>query len=485
MDVSVSATQLSVLANERTTLSAPHIDHLQSLVENWTLLSDLAFADLILWLPTADPQGFIAAAQIRPSTSRTHIPDDLIGHFAASGKHHELDRAYSTGHIAYGAPNVGHEITMASPITCDGEVIAILGRYAGAPQPGRLESIYAHLSDVLTDMVMHGEFPRITGNDQDSGGRGGTPRVGDGLIVTDKTGAITFASPNARSVFRRLSIGTDIEGQIFAELVARLNRPGRPIDDTLNLVSRGRIQATAEIEGVNSAATVRSIPLVRGGVSAGTIMLVRDVTDIRRRERALLGKDATIREIHHRVKNNLQTVASLLRLQSRRLTDDAAKDAIAEAVRRVSAIAVVHDLLAYEPADVVNFDDVITRVVALTIETTGTGAQHRIEGTFGQLPSDLATPTSLVLAELVANAVEHGSPRGADSLITIACSRADDRIHVEVIDQGPGIGLPVDTSNGLGLSIVNTLVHDELHGEITFAHTQDGGTVVRLEIPLI
>ena len=484
MDVSVSATQLSVLANERTTLSSADIDHLQSFVEDWTLLSDLAFADLILWLPTSDDDGFIAAAQIRPSTSRTHIPDDLIGHFAPSGKHHELDRAYSTGQIAYGAPTIGHEITMASPVQRDGKTIAILGRYAGAPQPGRLESIYAHLSDVLTEMVMHGEFPRPSGDDQDNGGRGGTPRVGDGLIVTDKAGAITFASPNARSAFRRLNIGIDIEGQIFAELVARLNKPGRPIDDTLNLVSRGRIQATAEIEGVNSAATLRSFPLVRGGQPSGTIMLVRDVTDIRRRERALLGKDATIREIHHRVKNNLQTVASLLRLQSRRLTDDAAKDAIAEAVRRVTAIAVVHDLLAYEPADVVNFDDVISRVVALTIETTGTGAGHQINGTFGQLPSDLATPTSLVLAELVANAVEHGSPRGAASVVTVTCSRSDEAIQVEVIDEGPGIALPVDTSNGLGLSIVKTLVNDELHGDITFTHHQDGGTVVRLVITL-
>ena len=100
-----------------------------------------------------------------------------------------------------------------------------------------------------------------------------------------------------------------------------------------------------------------------------TLILVRDVSDLRRREQALLGKDAAIREIHHRVKNNLQTVASLLRLQGRRLTDESAKIAIAEAGRRVATIAVVHDLLAHNPGDVVDFDEVAARVVRLTIET--------------------------------------------------------------------------------------------------------------------
>lgn len=485
MDVSVSSTQLGVLANERTDLTVEEIEYLQLLLQDWTLMADLAFADLVLWLPTWNVAGFIAVAQIRPSTSRTHIPDDLVSHFAPKGRHFELDRAMTTGQVAYGAPAEGHEITMAIPVRRDGKTIAILGRYAAAPQPGRLESIYAHLSDVLTDMVMQGEFPRPSGDDQGTGGRGGAPRVGDGLIVMDKLGAITFASPNARSAFRRLGIGIDIEGQVLADLVARLNKPGRPIDDTLALVARGRIQATSEIEGANSAATLRSIPLVRTGQPHGTIMLVRDVTDIRRREQALLGKDATIREIHHRVKNNLQTVASLLRLQSRRLTDDSAKDAIAEAVRRVGAIAVVHDLLAHEPADVVNFDEVISRVVALTIETTGgVNPQHKLVGKFGQLSSDLATPMSLVLAELVANAVEHGSPRGPESCVTVKCSRAADYIQVDVSDEGPGIELPVADTNGLGLSIVNTLVQDELHGEITFELQPTGGTNVRLVIPL-
>src|SRR5256886_15042212 len=82
---------------------------------------------------------------------------------------------------------------------------------------------------------------------------------------------------------------------------------------------------------------MRALPLVPSGVPIGALVLVRDVTEVRRRDRALMTKDATIREIHHRVKNNLQTVAALLRLQARRAP--AARAALEESVRRGGPVA--------------------------------------------------------------------------------------------------------------------------------------------------
>lgn len=479
-------TPLATLAAERTDLSAPELDQLEALLADWSLLADLAFADLLLWLPTWNDTGFIVAAQVRPSTARTHIPDDLVGHFAPKGRHFELDRAFSSGQVAYGAPKPEHDVTMAIPVRFAGKTIAVIGRYAGISQPGRLESMYAQLTDVLTEMVVAGHFPKRSGNDQGTGGRGGAPRIGDGLIVLDKAAAISFASPNARSAFRRLGIAIDIEGQPLADLVSRLNRRGVPVDDTLALVANGRIQGTAEVEGASAAVTLRSIPLIRDGAAFGTIVMVRDVSDLRRREKALLGKDAAIREIHHRVKNNLQTVASLLRLQGRRLGDPVAQAAIAEAVRRVGTIAVVHDLLAHDPGEVVNFNDVAARVVGLTIETAAPiQAKYSLEKNFGELPSEKATPLALVLAELVANAVEHAGADRAEVNFQVGSTRKTSSIEIEVVDDGPGIELPVDTSRGLGLSIVTTLVRDELKGEIEFSHVAPHGTKVCLEIPLV
>ena len=474
--MNISSTELSSIAAERTDLSPAEVEHLQLLLSDWTMIADLAFADLILWLPTWNEGGFVAAGQIRPTTARTHIPKDVTGNFVPRGRHIELDRALLTGEIQTGEPGSEHEITQAIPVWYLGRTIAVLGRYSSSSEPGRLETTYDRIAQTIFEMLSKGAFPRVTHNDQGTGGRGGAPRVGDGLLLLDDVGAIEFASPNAISAFRRLGVSINVEGEVLADLVAQLNRQGIPINDTLSLVARGRIQATAELAGPSSAATLRSIPLLatRSQESelstAGTLILMRDVTDLRRREQALLGKDAAIREIHHRVKNNLQTVASLLRLQSRRLKDSPAQLELAEAGRRIATIAIVHDLLAHNPGEAVDFDEVVGRVIPLSIETATTGeVKTEFAGTFGVLPSDTATTLALVLAELVANSVEHALAGREQVAISITAKRENDQIEVAICDDGPGIPKPQTESRGLGLAIVNTLVAEELSGSIEFA----------------
>lgn len=493
--MNITSTELPGIAAERTDLSSAEVEHLQLLLSDWTMIADLAFADLILWLPTWNEAGFVAAGQIRPATARTHIPKDVTGNFVPRGRHIELDRAFLTGEIWTGQPGKEHEITQAIPVSFLGRTIAVLGRYSSSSEAGRLESVYDRIAQIIFEMLSSGAFPRVTHNDQGTGGRGGAPRVGDGLILLDKNGAIEFASPNATSAFRRLGVAIDVEGQVLADLVSQLNRQGVPINDTLSLVARGRIQATAELEGTHSSATLRSIPLVsrddsaNGLGPAGTLVLMRDVTDLRRREQALLGKDAAIREIHHRVKNNLQTVASLLRLQSRRLNDSAAQIELAEAGRRIATIAVVHDLLAHNPGESVDFDDVAQRVIPLSIETASTvEVKTQFHGQFGILPSDTATTLALVLAELVANSLEHAVAGRGQVKIEINVERNDSRLEVSIIDDGPGIPLPIAEGGRLGLAIVTTLVGEELGGSIEFAHVDESaqlrGTKVLVSLPI-
>ena len=138
-------------------------------------------------------------------------------------------------------------------------------------------------------------------------------------------------------------------------------------------------------------------------------MLVRDVTEIKRRDRALMSKDATIREIHHRVKNNLQTVAALLRLQARRTTNVEGREALIESVRRVSSIALVHDALSMSVDEEVNLDEVIDRILPIMndVATVDTPIRINRAGMLGVLDSDRATALVMVITELVQNAIEH------------------------------------------------------------------------------
>ena len=187
---------------------------------------------------------------------------------------------------------------------------------------------------------------------------GAEPRVGDGCVRVDAVRSRASSPvPTPSSAFRRLGLTTDLVGAHLGMVSGRIARRTGAVDASLALVAGGRLPGEVELTSQTASVTVRSLPLRHAGRTRGALVLVRDVTELRRRERALLSKDATIREIHHRVKNNLQTVAALLRLQARRLADPGAAEALAEAERRVAAIAVVHDLLAQSGAEEVPFDD--------------------------------------------------------------------------------------------------------------------------------
>jgi two-component sensor histidine kinase len=218
-------------------------------------------------------------------------------------------------------------------------------------------------------------------------------------------------------------------------------------------------------------------------------VLVRDVTEVRSRERQIVGMDATIREIHHRVKNNLQTVAALLRLQARRLDAPGARAALEESVRRVSAIAMVHETLSQALEESVEFDRIADQVLAMCAEVAAPETQVRVErhGSFGELPAEVATPLAMVLTELVQNAVEHGYDATSSGCVRVQVERAPEQLDVVVVDDGRGLpaGFTLTGSVRLGLQIVRTLVEGELRGTLRVEPDAGGGAraVLGLALP--
>ena len=178
----------------------------------------------------------------------------------------------------------------------------------------------------------------------------------------------------------------------------------------MSAVLGGRAHRDTELGTEDAALIVRAIPLRPQGDHIGALVLLRDVTDLRRRDRELVTKDATIREIHHRVKNNLQTVAALLRLQARRIESSSAKSALEEAVRRVGSIAIVHETLSQAVEEHVDFDEIADRLGSMVTEVSAVGDSVRVrrEGAFGVLNSGAATALAMVLTEVLQNAVQHG-----------------------------------------------------------------------------
>jgi two-component sensor histidine kinase len=299
---------------------------------------------------------------------------------------------------------------------------------------------------------------------------------------------VTYASPNALSVYRRLGLQPDLTGLNLADTTRDLvPARRRPDEETVSAVLGGRLPRDVEIGDGETVLILRSIPLRPTGEHIGALVLLRDVTDLRRRDRELVTKDATIREIHHRVKNNLQTVAALLRLQARRLEEPEGRAALEEAVRRVGSIAIVHDTLSQTLDESVDFDLVADRLRLMVAEVSApsAGVESTRHGTFGVLPAEAATPLAMVLTELLQNAVEHGFAGGSGK-VTVSAQRLAGRLQVTVEDDGAGLpaGFELDGSSSLGLSIVRTLVESELGGRLLVGPGAAGGTRAEVDIPV-
>ena len=296
----------------------------------------------------------------------------------------------------------------------------------GVRTPSRLELSYLQTAADLTQMIANGHFPNL-GQRSD---HADSPRVGDGFLRVDAEGRVTYASPNALSVYRRLGHSGDLTGLELASVTRSLVPPlHRTDEETLSAVLLGRAHRDTEVGTDVVVLIVRAIPLRTEAERIGALVLLRDVTDLRRRDRELVTKEATIREIHHRVKNNLQTVAALLRLQARRIDAPDAKAALEEAVRRVGSIAIVHETLSQSPEEQVAFDEIADRLGRMVTEVSAIGDRVRVRrtGSFGVLPSEQATALAMVLTEVLQNAVEHGYDADASTVRRDRGQRPPDR----------------------------------------------------------
>jgi two-component sensor histidine kinase len=485
---------------EHVALVVPQVDHqasrhLKRLVVGWGMLADFAFSDLLLYVAVPDhDEGrnrYLVANQVRPNTGQTLFVDDVVGRLVDDHQRPLVARATATGEITTGEVDsawLGQRIRVtAVPVVFGGRVIGIMAKETAMTLPrsfGDLARNYLEVFDQLARMVARGEYP-FTDEEALSAG---APRVGDGVLRVDARGRVSFASPNAVSAIRRLG-----GGAFMGEPAVDLPQIGALV----RRASMSRQPAIAEYEHEESVVVARCIPLLDHRRIDGLVLLMRDVSELRSRDRLLISKDATIREIHHRVKNNLQTISSLLRLQGRRLTEPTAKAAIEESVRRIASIALVHETLSRTAEDEVDLLDVarpLVRMVEEGLTSPDRPVRFELEGAPGRLGSAEVTSLAVILTELLQNVMDHAyppdSPAAGGGTVRIELSRNPTGITLVVEDDGVGPAAEADgpPTSSLGLSIVRGLVSD-LQGTISFGPGSGGpgrvGTRVEISVPVL
>jgi two-component sensor histidine kinase len=457
-------------------LPQPVRDHLANVTANLQLVADLWYGDAALAV-AGEGGELTVLADARPSTAADPIDGSRAGLTLAREGEPEayaaLTRRQPTQGARRGLAGGATRTTEAYPIGAPAPVAVVLRTFGEQMETttSRMESAFIEAARDLLDTLREGPLLDARDGEPFSTRR----RAGDGLLRVSRRGRVTYASPNAVSVLRNAGVEIRVTGMHASEL------PGGSLGIAPLLGASGALDTELEVAGC----TLRYRSMALG---PSLLVLVEDLTEARRREREIEVKEATIREVHHRVKNNLQTIASLLRLQARRSDDEEVRRALGEATARAASMAAVHDLLAHSDRECVDFVAVARRVVELVrsgaVGDDPGGVAVRVSGSTGEVDAATATSLALALTELVSNALEHAFDPGAEGTVDVELRRGEGDLVLSVRDNGRGLapGVDLSTSTSLGFSIVRTLIEEDLRGSLALRH--EGGTGIVITVPL-
>jgi two-component sensor histidine kinase len=453
------------------------------------ILSDLSRSDLLLYMSAGAGEA-VVSNQARPHSIFPVYDQDLVGQRVTAQEAPWVFQALSSTRLRRG---VQGGTVRDVPIVR--EVLPVLGS-AGRPiavlsietnllaheRHRRRSPAFRQALQQLQEMALRGE---MAGADRLS-----SFGEHDGILVVDRQRRIQYTSGIAANLYRRIGYMSSLvresvdslataDTALVDEALSRGTCIERETGEHGRIWIRKAFPLYARKEWWRFwLRQAPDLPSPDGSVPVGVILTVHDATEARDKERELKAKLAMIQEVHHRVKNNLQVIASLLRLQARRADGAALQQALLETVNRILSVAVVHEFLSYNSAGVINLRDVAQRIVEQmeqSVMDPGKEIEFQLAGPSIYLSAQKATSCALVINELLLNAVEHGYEERDVGLVSIALADDGEWVTIEVGDDGTGLPADFDLEEhgGLGLRIVRTLVQGDLKGDLTL-HGEQG-----------
>ncbi len=463
----------TAIYRQYTDLSAMQIEQLKRMSSFFPFIADLAHAHLLLYIKTRDGDKYLVMKHHKPHTFFSQFELPAAGTMIAVVEEPLVSRVFEQGKAIHGRREwrLGNTLDMyAYPIKDGNELIGVVTLetsqgYATSSSYYQLLEVAEMLLDYSKRQLTPDLFSPIF--------------AGTGIIIADKNNRITYTNLSATRIYRALGIYHLIgcrlpDREISAMLHREIIDSSRPFEKEMQVGDLILLQ--------------RDIKLEEAGVMQRRILLLADVTQVRKKEREIKIKTAVIQEIHHRVKNNLQTIASLLRLQGRRSKFPEVKAALQESTNRILSMAVAHEFLSRHDKEEINVIEVtrniIERVVPNMVDSDFV-LESKVEGPEVVLPSKNASNIAVIINELILNSIEHGFKDRNRGTIGLRTEITDEEYIIELYDDG--IGLPADFSvenaKSLGLQIITTLVQDDIGG--SFAMKNDHGTRCILRIPKI
>lgn len=484
--VIVAVPEVKVPEDESRQLGALHETLPRRIVPNLPLLADLLHADVLLFAALGKQIEILAHA--RPNPVPPVHKQDLTGLRLRQEQIAPVARVLARGkarHPVQGSVNAGLPIVreIFGVPDEDGRIVAALTIETAAIEHERLQkrsAIFRRAIYRVRDQILAGHL--------EGGENLGRLRVHDGHMVIDSNGQIQYVTAVTEGLYRLLGYADSLVHTQLSELETneyvafRAMELGTCLEQRVTEQDRIWIKKVIPLLAVEpSTWLVRLVNRSRRW--SGAMIVIQDVTDEVRKEQELRVKSAMIQEIHHRVKNNLQTISALLRMQARRTDSPEVAEILKQTVSRIISVAVVHEFLSKDEASIINIHEVTNRILQEVAHGTLDPTKRiklNIEGVKQfLLPAQQATSCALIINELVQNAVEHGYEGLPEGTITVRLLQTDDSMALEIEDDGVGLPAGFDPRHGgLGLQIVRTLVKEDLRGQVQLEHGRGVRAVV-------
>ncbi len=463
------------LCEIHTTLENSAIEELEYIANQLQKIADLNGTDIFIdCLITGHDDHAIVVAQAKPNTATSLYSQIIVGQVILKDNEPGVFHSFFNGNYVKGTRAITNDNVTTEqkilPIIHKNRIIAVLimeQDISNQVSQERTVQLFRqtaeHLGETLWEiMVAEVNLPTL---------------IHEGVILCNSKFYISYINPTAREWFRQLSSTPPEMGNPINSLFS-----GALEELLLGAQIRG-VEAH-ELTVDNKVLHVKAIAIYRAERFMGGLLLLSDVSDLRQKEKQLMIKSAVIKEIHHRVKNNLQTISSLLRLQMRRTDSSEFQRVLQDSIHRIKTIALVHETLSRDNIDSVELIEMIERIVSMLMQTSSLDTQqiyYTVHGEPIMLSSEKATPVALVVNELVQNSIDHAFIGREAGLIDIYAWLRDGNVHITVQDDGVGWDGNLLVENTLGVRIVRTLAQEELEGVINFDNHV--GTVVTLIFP--
>lgn len=462
---------LKKLCREYTELEDLDIKKLQEISSILPIIADLVGADIFIDCPTKDFNAAIVVAEAKPTICPSMYEDSVVGELALRKNEPAVLRTLEIGKSTRELKAITQENKTVrqsvAPIhNYKAEVIGVLIMEQDITKDVKQDKKIEFLAETAEHLT------KTLFNFRDSE-YNLTYHMNDAIVMFDQEGVAIYGNPGAKNLYRELGYRDNIIGMNFNNLALDGGYFHTLINETGLRVS--------EVTVGKLTLQIKYVAMKKENKVIGVTMLIKDITEVREKEKELILKSVAIQEIHHRVKNNLQTIASLLSLQSRRINNTLAKKAFNESINRILSIAVTHEILAQNGIDDVDLKTIIERIKNSTIKLGLPNIENiiiSVEGDIVNINSDKATSIALIVNELLQNSLEHAFKGRDEGRIDISVRKGSIYSSISVTDNGIGFNAKSIKSSSLGLNIVKSMVKDKLNGHLIIDSNKNGTEIV-------